>query len=57
MRPLVEVLGQPLVRILNSAVQIADLVIVHLVQVSAVEILGQPLAESHGEQFTEIFHR
>jgi hypothetical protein len=55
-RPFIKILGQPLIRILNSAIQIADLVIVHLVQISAVEILCQSLAEGHGEQFTEVFH-
>ena len=45
MGPLVEVLGQPLVGVLDAAVQVAYLVVVHLREVPVVEVLREALPE------------
>ena len=47
MRPLVQVLGQSLVRVLDATVQVAYLVVVHLRKVPVVEVLGEALSEGH----------
>lgn len=47
MGPLVEILGQSLVRVLDTAVQVAYLVVVHLREVAVVEVLSQALSERH----------
>ena len=56
MSPLVQVLRQALVRVLDPTVQVAYLVVVHLIQVPIVEVLGETLAEGHGEELAEVFH-
>ena len=52
--PLLRVLGQPLVRIGNAVVQVADLVVVHVAQVRRVEILRQSLPVHQGELFLDV---
>ena len=56
MSPLVQVLRQALIRVLDPTVQVAYLVVVHLIQIPVVEVLGETLAESHGEEFAKVFH-
>jgi len=56
MRPLLQVLSKALVRVLDARVQVADLVIEHVVQVLLVEIAGEALAEGGGKELREVVH-
>ena len=57
MRPLVQVLGQSLVRVLDATVQVAYLVVIHLREIPVVEVLGEALSEGHRQQLAEVLHR
>lgn len=56
MGPLVEVLGEPLVGVLNATVEVAHLVVVHLREVPVVEVLREALPERHRQQLAEVLH-
>lgn len=49
MGPLVGILGKSLVRILDSRIKVANLVIEHLLKVGLMEILGDSFPKSHRE--------
>ena len=57
MGPLVEVLGQALVWVLDAGVQVTDLVVVHVLKVLVMEVRGKTFTESDGEQLGEVLHR
>lgn len=56
MRPFVEVLGQSLIWVLNSCVEVAHFVIVHIVQILRVEVVGEAFAESNREKLRKVVH-
>mmetsp|Transcript_31177 Transcript_31177/g.47713 ORF Transcript_31177/g.47713 Transcript_31177/m.47713 type:complete len:255 (-) Transcript_31177:439-1203(-) len=56
LRPLFGVLSEPLIGVANSHVEVADLVVEHVVQVHVVEVLRDSLSEGQAQQLREVFH-
>ena len=53
-RPLLSILSQTLVRVGDTVVQVADLVVVHVLQVGSMEILGETLAVHEGKLLLDV---